>query len=120
MRNEPIIEIAQQKGQSETHPKLSPNDPWASYAILNTRKGNIQLYSSPSGSYAREALQKGLALKKENRGNPYKFGFIGSSDVHNAAPSFEENNNTGATPLQNNIAYRKFSSYRHRNCKTIR
>ena len=50
MRNEPIIEIAQQKGQSETHPKLSPNDPWASYAILNTRKGNIQLYSSPSGS----------------------------------------------------------------------
>ena len=107
MRNEPIIEIAQQKGQSETHPKLSPNDPWASYAILNTRKGNIQLYSSPSGSYAREALQKGLALKKENRGNPYKFGFIGSSDVHNAAPSFEEKNNTGATPLQNNnIAYR--------------
>jgi hypothetical protein len=92
MRNEPLVEISQIKGTSETHPKLSPEDEWADFEILNTRKGNISQYSLVSGSYVREALTNGLALNFEGRGNPFKVGFIGSTDTHNSASPIEEDN----------------------------
>ena len=98
MRNEPLVELTQLKGTSETHPRLSPDDEWADFEILNTRKGKISQFSEPRGSYAREALVNGLALEQEGRGNPFKMGFIGSSDTHNGAPSFDEANHYGSSP----------------------
>ena len=99
MRNEPMVEITQIKGTSETHPRLSPNDEWAGFEILNTRKGKTNFYSSPPGSYVREALMNGMALEREDRGNPFKLGFIGSSDNHNSSGSYEEDKYFGTTPL---------------------
>ena len=96
MRNERLVEITQIKGTSETHPRLSPLDEWAEFEILNTRKGNIGQYSLPHGSYVREALINGLALQQEGRGNPFRMGFIGSSDAHNSAPSYDEWNYQGS------------------------
>ena len=73
MRNEPLVEMTQVKGTSETHPILSPNDEWADFEIMWQRVGN-SAYSRPFGSYVRQAYLDGLGMEEEGRGNPYKFG----------------------------------------------
>ena len=99
MRNEPIVEITQIKGTSETHPRLSPQDKWADFEIVNSRKGKRTAYSEPDGSYVRQGLQRGLALEHEERGNPFKIGFIGSTDTHNGAYLFQESDNAGTAAI---------------------
>ena len=89
MRNEPLVEITQVKGTSDTHPLLSPNDEWAEFEIMPVRVAST-LLSQPQGSYVREAYLNGLAIEAEVGENPYRFGLIGSSDTHNSAGSFEE------------------------------
>lgn len=91
MRNEPLVEITQVKGTSDTHPMLSPNDEWADFEIMPVRVAS-PLESQPQGSYVREAWLNGLAMQDAGGMNPYRFGVIGSSDTHNAAGSFEEDN----------------------------
>lgn len=89
IRNEPLVELTQVKGTSETHPLLSPEDEWANFEIMPYRIATT-LYSEPKGSYAREALLNGLTLQDQGLPNAYQFGFIGASDTHNAASSLEE------------------------------
>ncbi len=91
MRNEPIVENTQVKGTSDTHPLLSPNDEWADFEIMPLRVAS-NLKSSPQGSYVREAFLNGLVMQDQKGFNPYQFGVIGSSDTHNAAGSFDEDN----------------------------
>ena len=93
MRNEPLVEITQVKGTSDTHPLLSPDDEWADFEIMDVRVGSRPpTYSKPSGSYVREAYLKGLTLAFTKQGNPYKFGLIGSTDTHTGAGAFDESN----------------------------
>ena len=84
MRNEPIVEITQVKGTSETHPLLSPNDEWANFEVRDRSIDEIK------GAYVRDALLMGLELQHSEGFNPYRFGFIGSSDTHNTGGSYEE------------------------------
>ena len=101
MRNEPIVENTQVKGTSDTHPMLSPNDEWADFEIMPIRVAS-NLTSQPPGSYVRDAYLRGLKMQDSEGYNPYKFGVIGSSDTHNAAGSFEEDNywsKTGVTDI---------------------
>jgi hypothetical protein len=91
MRNEPLVEITQVKGTSETHPALSLNDEWAGFEIMPYRVATV-LPSEPNGSYVRQAYLRGLAMEDDGGENPYKFGLIGSSDTHTAAISEDESN----------------------------
>ncbi|MDB9918174.1 DUF3604 domain-containing protein [Pseudomonadales bacterium] len=91
IRNEPIVEITQIKGTSETHPILSSRDEFAAFEIMPYRIATNAL-SKPQGSYVREALLNGLALEQQGMTNPYQFGFIGSSDTHSAASQNVESN----------------------------
>lgn len=94
-RNEPVAEVTQIKGTSETHPTLSPDDEWASFEIADWRTTRADLPSQPKGSYLRDALKTGLALAERHGRNPYELGMLGSTDGHNASSPFEESNYTG-------------------------
>jgi hypothetical protein len=87
MRNEPLAEITQVKGSSETHPILSPNDEWADFELFSQRE--------VEGSYVREAYRNGLALEEDQGFNPFRFGMIGSTDTHTGAGSIEEDSYVG-------------------------
>lgn len=89
MRNEPLVEVTQVKGTSETHPLLSPNDEWADFELMEVKVATT-IPSQPQGSYVREAYRHGLEFEAESGFNPYKFGLIGSSDTHVGAGAFEE------------------------------
>ncbi len=80
--NEPLSEISQNKGTSETHPLLSPNDEFANYEIYDYMEGDRRHAGRPAGSYLRDALSRGLVLQREVGVNPYKYGFAGASDLH--------------------------------------
>ena len=94
LRNEPLVEITQVKGTSDTHPLLSKNDEWANFEIFPLRT-STKLLSDPPGSYVRNAWQRGLSMEDRSAGNPYKFGVIGASDTHTGAASLEEDNYFG-------------------------
>ncbi len=91
MRNEPLVEMTQVKGTSETHPALSPTDEWANFEIM-PYKIATNIVSEIPGSYVRDAYRRGLEFAADGTENPYKFGMIGASDTHVAAGSFEEDN----------------------------
>jgi len=88
-KNEPIVEMTQVKGTSETHPALSPNDEWANFEIYELLLAS-DVKSKMKGSYIRQALADGLGLEKKTGTNPYKFGLIGASDTHVAGGAFDE------------------------------
>ena len=91
MRNEPLVEMTQVKGTSETHPLLSPNDEWADFEIFPYRIAT-NLYSEPKGSYVREAYVNGLVLQETQGFNPFRFGVVGATDTHNSGGTPEEDN----------------------------
>ncbi len=88
--NEPIAEISQVKGTSETHPLLSPNDEWAGHELYDILIGMPVKAQIKPGSFVRQSLGQGLKFDAELGANPYKFGFIGSTDAHVSASSLSE------------------------------
>jgi hypothetical protein len=89
-RNEPLVEITQAKGQSETMPLLSPNDEFAGFELMTSYIGASKPITKFEGGYARDALKRGLEIEHRLGLNPYKLGFVAGSDSHNAAGAYEE------------------------------
>ncbi|QFU75289.1 DUF3604 domain-containing protein [Halioglobus maricola] len=90
---ETVTETTQIKGDSETHPELSPDDEFADFETFDFY---IQQDESPyvvsPGDYVRSALRAGLELQQEFGSNPFQFGMIGSSDAHSGLAGAEEDN----------------------------
>ena len=96
INNEPLTEIQQIKGASETHPGLSPNDEFANFEIMNFLIGVENSTSKLNGSYIREAYQNGLAMQVKRGYNPYKMGVVGASDSHNTVVAYSQADNFGS------------------------
>ena len=106
-RNEPLYEITQIKGTSETHPTLSPNDEFAGFELWDyTLSADALVPDHKAGGYARQALLDGLSLQEKMGGDPFRYGFIGDSDTHNAAAANEEDNYTGKFAFENDPRHR--------------
>ena len=99
-RWEPLAEVTQMKGDSETHPLLSPKDEFANFENWD----RINLNGDPKEDwmlqyeYARSALRLGIQLEQKLGVNPFKFGMIGSSDTHTSLSTTREDNYFGKLP----------------------
>lgn len=97
-RWEPLFEVTQQKGDSETHPVLSPTDEFASYERwdkMNLGANKLHKDAWFQYEYARAALENGLKLEQRLGVNPFKFGMVGSTDSHAGISAVEEDNYFG-------------------------
>ena len=113
VNNEPLAEIQQLKGASETHPALSPTDEFAGHEILEYLLGGIDRAPRLRGSYIREAYQNGLAMQDTRGYNPYKFGLVGAGDTHSTATSYTQSNYFGGHGLLDATPQGRLSGEKH-------
>ncbi|MGB5620321.1 MAG: DUF3604 domain-containing protein, partial [Desulfobacterales bacterium] len=97
-RIEVATEIIQVKGQSDTHPGLSPNDEFAGFEKQygNLIGTNPPVLSRINYGYVREALINGVGYQEYLGTNPFKYGIVAGADAHTAFSDNEEFNYTGA------------------------
>ena len=96
---EKLVEIGQTKGDSETHPLLSPTDEFADYERWDWANLDVSEAKTPEMipfEYVRSVLQKGLAFEQAKGVNPFKLGFVGGSDIHTGLTTQDDNNFFGA------------------------
>ncbi len=100
-RWEPVYEVTQVKGDGESHPALSPADPFSDFENWDTTNVAETAPKEPwmlRYEYARSALGEGLLHERALGTNPFRFGMIGSSDIHTALSTLEEDNFFGKFP----------------------
>lgn len=100
-RWEPVYEVSQTKGTSETHPTLSPTDEFAGFELWDTTNVQGSVRKTPAMlqyEYARKALKDGLLHEQKLGANPFKFGVVGSTDAHNGLSTTAEDNFFGKMP----------------------
>ncbi|MEO8350603.1 MAG: DUF3604 domain-containing protein [Chthoniobacteraceae bacterium] len=96
LRNEPLTEMKQVKGQSETTPNLSPNDEFSNYEVFVWHMlGKAGPPPKEFGSYVRQAYKDGVAMEQARGFNPYKFGVVSGSDSHVTVVPYRQDNFLG-------------------------
>ena len=108
--NEPITEISQTKGQSETHPELSPTDEFANFEVVDFMSSKVDSVRKKPGSYVRDAYGRGLIIKEKTGVNPFKFGIVGAGDLHGGITSSEEGSFQGTVSYINSTPEKTFSN----------
>jgi hypothetical protein len=105
-RYDVLQEIVQTKGNSETHPGISPGDEFAGdLGVAGWEYGNLTLTDKPLSqemlptNYVRAGLLRGLEQEAKLGVNPFKVGIVGSTDVHNSLTAIEEDNFFGKMPI---------------------
>lgn len=90
---EPLWEIMQHKGASECSSRFSAPDELCGFELMNPTQALCNGAGTGGGtacqsrsSYARYALADGLREDARLGVNPYRVGFIGSTDTHNGTP----------------------------------
>lgn len=91
---EPVVEVSQYKGTSETHPVFSTTDEFANFELRNMLLSG-QPTEASQGSYVRGAYLRGLAEAARIGRNPFQFGMIAASDSHTGFASVEEDSFLG-------------------------
>ena len=94
MQWEPVVEVTQIKGDSETRSDFSPEDEFADFENYDyyIQVGQKNDYKASAADYIRPALKRGLSIGQQVGVNPYKFGLIGSTDAHTGLSTSEEGN----------------------------
>jgi hypothetical protein len=102
-RMEPLAEIAQHKGDGECRNGLSgiggDPDPACDFEKLRpathpdcgetTGMGGMRLWGCVHRlDFLRNVLKEGLRIEARTGVNPYRLGFIGSTDTHNGTPGY--------------------------------
>src|SRR5262249_57687797 len=111
-RTERLVDTKQGKGESETHPLLSPNDEFASYELYQATlglPGDIGRIDHITGSFGRQALKDGLTLQDVRGYNPYKFGMAAASDSHNTGSPYRQDNFYGLHADADGTVQRRFA-----------
>jgi len=97
---EPVVEVFQHKGDSECRNGFDggSDDPECDFEKLRPPddrvcapgelgSGGMRLWGcSHPNDFVRNVLKSGLALRRQTGSDPYRLGFIGSTDTHNGTP----------------------------------
>jgi len=98
-RWERLVEIGQTKGDSESHPLLSPTDEFADYENWDWANLDVTEAKTPemiTNEYVRNVLKNGLSFAQNGQTNPFKLGFVGGSDIHTGLTTQDDDNFFGA------------------------
>jgi len=96
MANEPLAEIVQAKGQTDTSPALSPTDEFANFEMWLYLLNGTTEAKSATGSYLRQAYGVGQELQEKLGVNPFKYGIEAGTDFHSGISSTEPSNYPGS------------------------
>ena len=112
VKSEPLAEIFQIKGNSECAPGLGTNDEQCNFEQLwKACKPGQDAYCAVARDYVRDAVKRGLIIEEKYGVNPFKYGFIGSTDTHSSAPgSTEEGTWNGGGALSDSTAEQRLNT----------
>jgi hypothetical protein len=90
-RYERLVEVMQHKGDSECHPDFSAEDELCDFeklAMSNFVQRVLPVLAKPpvEQQFLRNVLKTGLELEQKLGVNPFRYGFVASTDTHLGTP----------------------------------